>query len=121
MRIDLDGFSRVRWVALLGLGLATGCGNRGGGDAAPAATAAPTMNIGGIGQSPGGGLGAVPGGLAGPQGQPGNGSPGVTPPVPPGGGNPGSGQPGGPSISIGDVARHLLPSSRTRSTSSSPE
>lgn len=95
MRIDLDRFSRVRWVALLGLGLATACGNRGGGDAAPATTAAPTMNIGGIGQSPGGGLGAVPGGLAGPQGQPGNGSPGVTPPVPAGGGNPGSGQPGG--------------------------
>ncbi len=108
MRIDLDGFSRVRpplgdavptlrvrWAALLGLGLglATACGNRGGGDAAPATTAAPTINIG-MGQPAGGGLGAVPGGLAGPQGQPGSGGPGVTPPVPASGGNAGSGQPG---------------------------
>ena len=106
MRITLDGFSRAqrrdcvpqrrpraRWAALLGLGLATACGNRGGGDAAPATTAAATINIG-MGQPPAGGLGAVPGGLSGPQGQPGSGGPGVTPPVPAGGGNAGSGQPG---------------------------
>ncbi|MBX7102252.1 MAG: hypothetical protein K1X89_31335 [Myxococcaceae bacterium] len=94
MRIDLDGLSRGRWAALLGIGLLTACGDRGGGDAAPVTTAAPTINIG-MGQPAGGGLGAVPGGLAGPQGQPGSGGPGVTPPVPAGGGNAGAGQPGG--------------------------
>lgn len=105
MTIDLDGSSpaqrgastgapRARWAAVLVLGLGTACGDRSGGDAAPVSTAAPTLNIGGVGQSPAGGLGAVPGGLAGPQGQPGSGGPGMMPPASPAGGNPGSAQPG---------------------------